>query len=167
MTHDTFVLTHGAVVSQNRDLVGIGSYVQMNDEVSMFTEYISPFSCTYVSLASYVFRSSMDTYLPVSRWLQHRKSLQWLSPVCDTDGHQVNNACDSPLFSLSCVFVVLLSLKVCTSVSFVHECTNTCALSKDVVSVEVERGAVPTIRLVFHHHYSNKVFCLNLFCMNQ
>lgn len=50
--HDTVVLTHGAVVSQGRDLVDNGCFVRIEDEVSVFTH---PFvHHNYIMLSQYV-----------------------------------------------------------------------------------------------------------------
>ena len=82
--------------------------------------------------------------------------LQWMSLVCDSDGHQLTNEFGCPFFSLSCMFVLPAS-KVCASLSFVHECRNTCVFTEDTVAVEVESKACSTRRVICHYDYCNRV----------
>lgn len=53
ISHNTTVLKHGAVVSQKRDLVDIGSFVRIDDEVRIFMTF-RPLSLSFLPTLPYV-----------------------------------------------------------------------------------------------------------------
>ena len=156
-------------------MVDCGDFVRIDDEVSAYNSLVTYSHCSIFLSPSllciclvYVLciQRKYGYLLSCFRVIETREDyclVQWMSPLCDPVGHQVTNEFECPLFSLSCVFVVLPASKVCSYLSFVHECTNTCVFTEDVVPVEVEREACSTRRLIFHHDYCNRVFVLICF----
>ena len=78
----------------------------------------------------------------------------------------VNNL-DCPLYSITTNFKLMPSTSVKAEVSFVHECDESCDFVNSG-SVIVEREEVTLDKLQYVHNFeTNRLYCLNVFCMNQ
>ena len=78
---------------------------------------------------------------------------------------------ECPLLSLTnTVYLVPAnSIRIQVAVSIMHQCTNTCKFTETAVNRTIEREQVNVDNrsLVFKHDWSNDLYCLNIFCMNQ
>ena len=73
--------------------------------------------------------------------------VQRMSPDCSS-GVQTCNEFDCPLYFLSFTLSVISS-NIYTSVSFVHQCSNTCILSDQLSSIVLERETCSTKKIAF------------------
>lgn len=82
---------------------------------------------------------------------------------------QLTNEYDCPLLTLSPYITAISPHSILTSLSVVHECTNTCTFIESHATRRVEREVIQENRtsLIFNHDWSNDIYALNIFCMNQ
>lgn len=93
--------------------------------------------------------------------------IQKLEPVSLND-EQIVNDFDCPVLSLLNDFYAISPDCVLTPVSVVHQCTHTCVFLEKLSSSNIERESIATGHsIVFEHDWSNSMYCLNVFCMNQ
>ncbi len=77
------------------------------------------------------------------------------------------NEYDCPLLILNKNIFVLPSRTIVTHILVIHQCTNTCEVTKQSWNILHEREQVANHTLVLSHDFSNDLYCLNIFCMNQ
>lgn len=83
----------------------------------------------------------------------------------DLLGEQMMNEFDCPLLSMTNVLYCIPSNTVSQAVSVVHECTNSCTFVKTSVIRNVEHEAVESSDIIFKHDFCNKMYCLNVYCI--
>ena len=93
--------------------------------------------------------------------------VQPILPVCERGGIHAKNEFDCPIYKLSFSVTVISSSLISSPVSFVHQCQSSCSLTDKRVSVLAEGEHFLTSKFVFVHNYTNRHFCINIFCMNQ
>ena len=82
-------------------------------------------------------------------------------------GFIVHNEQDCPLLTLTKTLCVVPSSAVITHISVIHQCTSTCNITTQPFTIEREREQLSNEKLVHYHDFSNDMYCLNVFCMNQ
>ncbi len=77
------------------------------------------------------------------------------------------NEQECPLLTLVDVMLVISTNLVLTSVSIIHNCTNTCTFITGhyAPKLTIEREHICNNRLSFNHDYTNKMYCINIYCM--
>jgi len=80
----------------------------------------------------------------------------------EVKGQQILNELDCPLLEASSHLVTVNSTQIISPVSIIHECTS-CTLQAGKKKRKVERQEV---EVNMHHDFKNKLFSLNLYCMN-
>ncbi len=79
------------------------------------------------------------------------------------------NEQECPLLTLVDVMLVISTNLVLTSVSFIHNYTNTCTFNTGhcarKLTVEREHTGICNNGLSFNHNYTNKMCCINIYCM--
>jgi hypothetical protein len=80
--------------------------------------------------------------------------------------NQECNEYDCPILSMSNLIYCIPAKHVYHSVSVVHECTNSCSFVTTSIQKRIEQEDVCVSQLTFSHDWSNKLFSLNLYCMN-
>lgn len=83
------------------------------------------------------------------------------------DDEIVTNEFDCPLYTLSNNFCCISPEAMLTPVSFVHQCNQTCKFVHKSSSLNIERESVDQSSVCFEHDWSNDLYCLNVFCINQ
>ena len=76
---------------------------------------------------------------------------------------------DCPLLALTNTVHLVPPNSIHVAVSIMHQCTNTCKFVETAITRRIEREQVDVHNhsLVFKHDWSNDLYCLNIFCMNQ
>ena len=82
--------------------------------------------------------------------------------------------CDNPMASQLCNHLVELSNDVFTTssdsilkaVSIVHDCSNTCVFQESASVQTMERERVVCNQLEYHHDWTNRLYCFNVYCIN-
>ena len=82
-------------------------------------------------------------------------------------GRPITNEQNCPLFELGRHSHLIVASAIRSAVSFVHECSSDCILEMATSTVTVEREIVDTHCLRYKHHYDNRFFCLNIYCINS
>ena len=104
--------------------------------------------------------------LALQRLPQRYCIIQKLEPI-SLDNEQIVNDFDCPMLTLTNDFYAILPNHILTPVSVVHQCDAACVFVQKPSSTHVERESVSEHSLVFEHDWSNNMYCLNVFCMNQ
>ncbi len=84
-----------------------------------------------------------------------------------TGSDSLLNEQECPLLTLVDVMLVISTNLVLTSVSIIHNCTNTCTYTTGHYArkLTVEREHICSNGLSFNHDYTNKMYCINIYCM--
>ena len=84
-------------------------------------------------------------------------------------GNPITNDFECPLLTLTDTVLLVPPHRVQTSVSIVHQCTDTCTFTDTGIRRRIEREEVHirSCNLLYKHDWSNNLYCLNIFCMNQ
>ena len=80
---------------------------------------------------------------------------------------RINNEFDCPLLSLTNNYHFVIPEIVFTTVSILHQCTSSCKFITKSSFLNFEREQISQSRLTFQHHLADRMFFLNLFCINQ
>jgi len=78
---------------------------------------------------------------------------------------QLTNEKECPLLFRVKVLAVIPASAICTAVSIVHECDQSCSFQQRQKSWTMEREHITRSGLLHVHDYSNTLFCLNIYCM--
>ena len=93
-----------------------------------------------------------------------RYCLVRLSEAITTDEATVLTVHLSTLLTL---FIVCPSTFVSHSVSIVHQCTDSCKISRRDTIYQVEQEQLELPSLVYTHDWSNTMYCLNVYFMSE
>ena len=74
------------------------------------------------------------------------------------------NDFDCPLMTLTNTIVGIDPTDIASEVSIMHECTDTCKFIASGRRI-VERELIQTNTLSYVHDWTNKWYCLNIYCM--
>ena len=88
-----------------------------------------------------------------------------LQPM-DIFGEPVCNEYDCPILNLSNLIYCIPSTYISHAVSVVHECTTTCSFITNNSIKRIEQENVNVCLISYNHDWSNKMYCLNLYCMH-
>lgn len=94
-------------------------------------------------------------------------SLIRLLQKVDSFGVIVNNEFDCPLLTLTDLVYLIESISIHYAVSVVHECNNSCTYVTSSVTTVIERETITKSVLSFKHDPSNRMYCLNIYCMSH
>ena len=78
----------------------------------------------------------------------------------------ITNEMSCILLTLTSVLLAVPSHLVVSPVSIVHQCSNTCKFSITRRTM-IERESVEIAKMMFNHDWSNRLYCLNRYCMNN
>ena len=92
--------------------------------------------------------------------------VQLLQPM-DSFGIQLTDEFEFPLYQQTCLFQVIPSQCIKTSVSFCHQCTSSCKFVRKSTATSFEREILQVQKLVFQHDFTSDVYCLNVYCIFQ
>ena len=84
-----------------------------------------------------------------------------------TDEATLLNSFDCPLINLTNIIYCVPSTFVSHSVSIVHQCTDSCKISRRDTIYQVEQEQLKLPSLVYTHDWSNTMYCLNVYFMSQ
>ena len=84
-----------------------------------------------------------------------------------TDETTLLNSFDCPLINLTNIIYCVPSIFVSHSVSLVHQCTDSCKMSRRDAIYHVEQEQLELPSLVYTHDWSNTMYCLNVYFMSQ
>ena len=82
-------------------------------------------------------------------------------------GQNITDDYDCPLLMLNNDVFDVLVTQLSSSISVVHCCTTTCGFFEEQSHRVIERETVDSNRLVFRHDLTNRMYCLNIYCMNS
>ena len=84
-------------------------------------------------------------------------------------GNPITNDFECPLLTLTDTVLLVPPHRVQTSVSIIHQCADTCTFTGAGIRHRIEREEVHVhcCNLLYKHDWSNNLYCLNIFCMNQ
>ena len=84
-------------------------------------------------------------------------------------GNPITNDFECPLLTQTDTVLLVPPHWVQSSVSIIHQCTDTCIFTDSGIRRRIEREEVHVHRqnLLYKHDWSNNLYCLNIFCMNQ
>ena len=85
----------------------------------------------------------------------------------DALGQRIVNEYDCPFLSMTNLLYCVPSHTVNHAVSVVHECTHTCSFVNCSASKRVEHEDVQLPYSSFVHDWSNKMYCLNVYCIDM
>ena len=85
----------------------------------------------------------------------------------ELNGQTVMNEYKCPLLTLSDTIAGLTPSSIVREISLMHECTPSCKCIENRPNIQVERETIETNRLAYVHDLTNKLYCLNIYCMNQ
>ena len=72
-----------------------------------------------------------------------------------------------PLFKTTNILRFVVSTEVSHSVSFVHQCGQSCRFSQQTITTTIEREPVSQNKCIYHHDWTNKCFAYNVYCMQN
>lgn len=84
----------------------------------------------------------------------------------DALGQPILNEYDCPILSLTNLLYCIPSHCVSHAVSVVHECTHTCTFVSSSTTKKIEHEDVQSSFSLFKHDWSNKMYCLNVYCID-
>ena len=85
----------------------------------------------------------------------------------DALGQAILNEYDCPLLSITNLLMCISSHCVSHAVSVVHECTHTCTFVPSSGNKKIEHERVELSLPSFKHDWSNKMYCHNVYCINN
>ncbi len=86
---------------------------------------------------------------------------------CSPLGDFITNELDCPLLTMTDNIFILESFAIGNAVSIIHECSNSCKFVSKQCPRNIEREQCLTSQIEFQHDYSNSMYFLNEYCVNQ
>ena len=93
--------------------------------------------------------------------------IQVMEPMTALEGDAICNELGCPLLTLTKTIRAVHPNCVLSSVSIVHQCTESCIFVEMFSTACEERESVLRKSLVYQHDWTNDLYCLNIFCTNQ
>ena len=160
---DDFVTAHGAVMSDNKELVNVGDFVATSD---LTVSHVTPFLLSrYKNLlilgqiwcfADMLQRSTLICSL-----------LRELKKIPSDDKSPILNDFEYPLFLLTDHVFDVATSDVVSSVSMVHCCSASCGIIEDEVPCTLEREVVQSNEPVFRHDFIKNFYGLNIYSLSH
>ena len=85
--------------------------------------------------------------------------------LCGARDEQLTNEKECLLLFRTKALAVIPATSICTAVSIVHECGQSCSFQQGQKSWTAERESITRSGLQLIHDNSNTLFCVNIYCM--
>ena len=81
----------------------------------------------------------------------------------------LTNEYECPLLTLTNTLTGINPADIVTEISVMHECTDSCKFVDNgpLNVLQIERENIRTNRLMYVHDWTNKWYCLNIYCMHK